>query len=151
MMINRQDLLFDDRKKPLIKFRDMYEAMNNITDWCEAATTHIEKKTNNEEVKEETGADILSELRQLEFLLNKSEEIKIRGRTHFEEDFVEIKDLISESTLVKVDEHINKLEEVKKKVSDKRDALRKKAEDEKLIDDNCPTENMEDVADHPGR
>ena len=59
------------------------------------------------------------------------EEIKIKGRDHFEEDFVEIKDLISEATLVKVDEHINKLEEVKKKVSDKRDALRKRAEEEK--------------------
>ena len=54
------------------------------------------------------------------------------------------------NALVKVDDHINKLEEVKKKVSERRDALRKKAEDEKLIDDNCPTENM-DVSDHPGR
>ena len=154
MMISRQELLFDDRKKPLIKFRDMYEAMNNINNWCETATKHMEKKKRNEnegeEMKEETGSDILSELRQLEFLLNKSEEIKIKGRTHFEDDFVEIKDLISEATLIKVDEHISNLEEVKKKVSDKRDVLRKKAEDEKLIDDECPTGNV-DIADHPDR
>jgi len=155
MMISRQELLFDDRKKPLIKFRDMYEAMNNINNWCETATKHMEKKRNEEnkgteEMKEETGSDILSELRQLEFLLNKSEEIKVKGRTHFEEDFVEIKDLISEATLIKVDEHISHLEEVKKKVSEKRDLLRKKAEDEKLIDDECPTGNV-DIADHPDR
>ena len=154
-MISRQELLFDDRKKPLIKFRDMYEAMNNINNWCETATKHMEKKRNEEnkgteEMKEETGSDILSELRQLEFLLNKSEEIKVKGRTHFEEDFVEIKDLISEATLIKVDEHISHLEEVKKKVSEKRDLLRKKAEDEKLIDDECPTGNV-DIADHPDR
>ena len=80
MMINRQELLFEDRKKPLIKFRDMYEAMNNINEWCETATKHIDKQAaTSEESKEETGADILSELRQLEFLLNKSEEIKIKG------------------------------------------------------------------------
>ena len=75
-MISRQELLFDDRKKPLIKFRDMYEAMNNINNWCETATKHMEKKRNEEnkgteEMKEETGSDILSELRQLEFLLNR--------------------------------------------------------------------------------
>ena len=141
MLISRQDLLFDDRKKPLIKFRDMYGAINNIHKWCETATKHLEKQTQTasgegEDIKEEmTGADILSELRQLEFLLNKSDEIKIKGRLHFEDDFVEIKDLISEATLVKVDEHICQLEDIKKLVSDKRDALRKKAEDENLIDD----------------
>ena len=150
-MINRQDLLFDERKKPLIKFQDMYEAMNNINNWCETSTKHLEKPASaNDEQKEESAADILSELRQLEFLLNKCEEIKIKGRDHFEEDFVEIKDLISEATLVKVDEHINNLEEVKKKVSDKRDALRKRAEEEKLIDDNCPAGNPE-ATDHPDR
>ena len=75
---------------------------------------------------------------QLEYLVTESEDIKIRGRTHFEDDYVEIKDLISEKTLIKVDEHINKLEEVKTKVCDKRDELRKKCEEEKLLeDDNC--------------
>ena len=134
----------------------MYEAINNIHKWCETATKHLEKQTqtqaaSGEEIKEETsGAGILSELRQLEFLLSKSEEIKIKGRLHFEDDFVEIKDLISEATLVKVDEHISQLEEVKKLVSDKRDALRKKAEDENLIDDNCQPGNM-DATDHPDR
>ena len=63
---------------------------------------------------------------------------------------MEIKDLISEATLVKVDEHICQLEDVKKMVSDKRDTLRKKAEDENLIDDNCQPGNME-ATDHPDR
>ena len=133
-MINRQQLLFDDRKKPLVKFRDMYQAMNNITTWSESATKHLEKE-NPQKEGEETG-DLLSELRQLEYLIKESEEIKIRGRTHFEEDYVEIKDLISETTLIKVDEHINKLEEVKNKVCEKRDELRKKCEDEKLLDED---------------
>ena len=132
-MMNRQQLLFDDRKKPLVKFRDMYEAMNNITTWCESAMKHLEKENNQKEGVE--APDLLSELRQLEYLVSESEEIKIRGRTHFEEDYVEIKDLISEKTLIKVDEHINKLEEVKTKVCEKRDELRKKCEDEKLLED----------------
>ena len=135
-MMNRQQLLFDDRKKPLVKFRDMYEAMNNITTWCDSATKHLEKEKNPKTSEE--APDLLSELRQLEYLVTESEDIKIRGRTHFEDDYVEIKDLISEKTLIKVDEHINKLEEVKTKVCDKRDELRKKCEEEKLLDDdNC--------------
>ena len=134
VMMNRQQLLFDDRKKPLVKFRDMYEAMNNITTWCESAVKHLEKETNQK--SEEETPDMLSELRQLEYLVNESEDIKIRGREHFEENYVEIKDLISEKTLIKVDEHINKLEEVKNKVCEKRDELRKKCEDERLLDDD---------------
>ena len=112
----------------------MYEAMNNITTWCESATKHLEKE--NSQNQGEESRDLLSELRQLEYLVNESEEIKIRGRTHFEEEYVEIKDLISEKTLIKVDEHINKLEEVKNKVCEKRDELRKKCEDEKLLDED---------------
>ena len=65
----------------------------------------------------------------------KARDVKIRGRLDFEEDFDEIKDLISAKTLITVDEHITKLEEVKKKVSDRRDLLRQKATDEKLIDE----------------
>ena len=37
VLINRQDLLFDDRKKPLVKFRDMYEAINNIHNFANAS------------------------------------------------------------------------------------------------------------------
>ena len=58
-------------------------------------------------------------------------------------DFDEIKDLISAKTLVTVDDHITKLEDVKKKVSDRRDTLRQKATDEKLIDDTSSV----DIAD----
>ena len=67
--------------------------------------------------------------------MSRARDIKIRGRSDFEEDFDEIKDLISAKTLITVDEHINKLEDVKKKVSERRDLLRQKATYEKLIDD----------------
>ena len=83
------------------------------------------------------------ELRQLEYLMSRARDIKIRGRADFEDDFDEIKDLISAKTLVTVDDHITKLEDVKKKVSDRRDTLRQKATDEKLIDDTSSV----DIAD----
>ena len=137
----------------------MYEAMENISEWFESATKHLEieasKCIEGQEPGEEPGQelgqeseqdqpqkpadkqeqDVLSELRQLEFLMSRARDIKIRGRSDFEEDFDEIKDLISAKTLITVDEHRNKLEDVKKKVSERRDLLRQKATDEKLIDD----------------
>ena len=58
--------------------------------------------------------------------MSRARDIKIRGRSDFEEDFDEIKDLISAKTLITVDEHINKLEDVKKKVSERRDLLGQK-------------------------
>ena len=78
-MINRQQLLFDDRKKPLVKFRDMYEAMNNITTWCESAVKHLEKETNQK--SEEETPDMLSELRQL--VLSWTLEIQVYKREVF--------------------------------------------------------------------
>jgi len=171
VMCKKQEILFLERRRPLIKFYDMYEALDNISEWCESATKHLKKeekklvpKEEEEETKlleteennlpekekpkdgekpkevegqEEDVADVLSELRQLEFLMSRARDIKIRGREDFEEDFVEIKDLVSEKTIVIVDEHITKLEEVKKKVSDRRDILRQKAPEEKVIDDAC--------------
>ena len=67
--------------------------------------------------------------------MSRARDIKIRGRSDFEEDFDEIKDVVSAKTLITVDEYINQLEDVKKKVTERRVLLRQKATDEKLIDD----------------
>ena len=147
VMCKKQEILFMERRRPLLKFYDMYEAMDNITEWCESATKHLEKEASKSVESKESGQqeaekqpmeqeqDVLSELRQLDYLMSRARDIKIRGRKDFEEDFDEIKDLISAKTLATVDEHITKLDDVKKKVSDRRDLLRQKATDEKLIDD----------------
>ena len=153
VMCKKQEILFLERRRPLLKFYDMYEALDNISEWCESATKHLEKEPPKEgeeqeqepeqKQEEEQEQDVLSELRQLEYLMSRARDIKIRGRADFEDDFDEIKDLISAKTLVTVDDHITKLEDVKKKVSDRRDTLRQKATDEKLIDDTSSV----DIAD----
>jgi hypothetical protein len=135
VICKKQEILFLKRRRPLLTFHDMYEAMENISEWCESANKHLEKEFEQEiglepeqdqpqKPADEQEQDVLSELRQFVFLMSRVRDIKIRGRADFEEDFDEIKDLISAKTLITVDEHNNKLEDVKKKVSERRDLLR---------------------------
>ena len=43
VMCKKQEILFLERRSPLLKLYDMYEAMENISEWCESATKHLEK------------------------------------------------------------------------------------------------------------
>ena len=45
-------------------------------------------------------------------MMIKARDVKIRGRLDFEEDFDEIKDIISAKTMFKTDDHIQRMEEV---------------------------------------
>ena len=67
--------------------------------------------------------------------MSKSRDIKIRGRLDFEEDFDDIKDIISAKTLFMVDDHIQRMEEVKNKVIARRENVREKADEEDSIDE----------------
>ena len=103
-----------------------------MSKWCDSAEHHLsrEKAGSNEE------QDILSQIRQIEYLISKSRDIKIRGRLDFEEDFDELKDIISAKTLFKTDDHIQRMEEVKKRVMSRVEALRDEAaEQEDSIDE----------------
>ena len=58
-----------------------------MSKWCDSAEHHLARehsRTTDEQ-------DILSQIRQIEYLISKSRDIKIRGRLDFEEDFDEIK------------------------------------------------------------
>ena len=37
-MCKKQEILFLERRRPLLKFYDMYEPMENTSEWCESAT-----------------------------------------------------------------------------------------------------------------
>ena len=84
----------------------------------------------------ENSADVFSQIRQLDYLLSKSRELKLRSRADFEEDFDEIKDIISAKTMFKTDDHIQRMEEVRAKVVSRLEMLREKAaEQEDSIDE----------------
>ena len=88
--------------------------------------------------------DVLSPTRQIDYLLSKSRDLKIKSRVDFEEDFDNIKDLISPKTLFMVDDKLNLIDEVKQEVIDRREMLREKASKDPNISTAC--ENSDDLA-----
>ena len=90
------------------------------------------------------GQDIFSQIRQIDYLISKSRDLKIKSRVDFEEDFDDIKDLISPKTLFMVDDKLNLFAEVKQEVIDRRDMLREKASKDPNISTAC--ENSDDLA-----
>ena len=103
-----------------------------MSKWCDSAEHHLRR----EEAGSKEEQDILSQIRQIEYLISKSRDIKIKGRLDFEEDFDELKDIISAKTLFKTDDHIQRMEEVKKRVMSRVEALREEAaEQEDSIDE----------------
>ena len=75
-------------------------------------------------------------LLQIEYLMSKARDVKIRGRLDFEEDFDEIKDIISAKTMFKTDDHIQRMEEVRARVIARLELLRERAaEQEDSIDE----------------
>ena len=89
------------------------QALDRISEWTKGVDlqlrTEVEAGTETEEKTEKLGdvsalepGELLEQLRQFELLLAGTEQIKIRDRQQFETDFLEIKDLISEKTLLQV-------------------------------------------------
>ena len=71
--------------------------------------------------------DVLSQIRQIDYLLSKARSMKLKSRVDFEEDFDDIKHLITAKTLFAVGDKIKQFEEVKRDVSNRRTQLRDKA------------------------
>ena len=131
VMCKRQEMLFLEKRRILLKFMDLFEALENMSKWCDTAEHHLGKKPSRN-IDEQ---DVLSQIRQIDYLMSKSRDIKIRGRIDFEEDFDDIKDIISTKTLFMVDDHIHRMEEVKNKVVLRRENVREKATEEESIDE----------------
>jgi len=147
VMLKKQEILFEERRRPLVLFHDLYQALDRISEWTKGVDlqlrTEVEAGTETEEKTEKLGdvsalepGELLEQLRQFELLLAGTEQIKIRDRQQFETDFLEIKDLISEKTLLQVDEGLGKLEERQGKVRTRRDLLKQRATEEKLLEDS---------------
>ena len=132
VMCKRQEMLFLEKRRILLKFLDLFEALENMSKWCDTAEHHLAKK----EPRSVDEQDMLSQIRQIDYLMSKSRDIKIRGRIDFEDDFDDIKDIMSAKTLFMVDDHIQRMEEVKNKVIARRENIREKANEEESIDES---------------
>jgi len=122
IMCKRQEILFLERRQTLLKFLDMFEGLENLSKWCMTASQHL-----NMDQDMDRDMDILSQIRQIDYLLSKARGMKIKSRIDFEEDFDDIKHLITAKTLFTVGDKINQFEEVKKEVTARRTTLREKA------------------------
>ena len=129
-----------EKRGALLKFLDLFDGLENISKWCTTVTQHL----NRDQDMDQGGQDIFSQIRQIDYLLSKSRDLKIRSRINFEEDFDDIKDLISPKTLFMVDDKLNLIAEVKQEVIDRRDMLREKASKDPNISTAC--ENSDDLA-----
>ena len=86
VLCKRQEMLLLDKRRILLKFSDLFEALDNMNKWCDSAETHLARDTHHGDEQE-----VLSQIRQIEFLISKSRDIKIRGRQDFEQDLDDIK------------------------------------------------------------
>ena len=77
--------------------------------------------------EESEESDVFSQIRQLDYLLSKSRELKLRSRVEFEEDFEEIKDSMSAQAVFAVDDGLERLEAVTFRVMRRREELRARA------------------------
>ena len=75
----------------------------------------------------DSGGDVFSQIRQLDYLLSKSRELKLRSRADFDEDFEEIKDSMAAQTVFAVDDGLERLESVTFRVMRRREELRARA------------------------
>jgi len=131
VMCKRQEMLFLEKRRILLKLMDLFEALENMSKWCDTAEHHLDKKVPRN-IDEQ---DVLSQIRQIDYLMSKSRDIKIRGQIDFEEDFDDIRDIISAKTLFMVDDHIQRMEVAKNNVTSRRESMREKANNEKSMDE----------------
>ena len=71
--------------------------------------------------------DVFSQIRQIDYLLSKSRELKLRNRRDFEDTFEELKDMLTAQTIFAVDDALDQLEAVTIQVMQRRDELRARA------------------------
>jgi len=138
IMCKRQEILFLERRRSLLKFLDLYEAFENISKWCDTASQHLSRDQDMDRGDQDT----LSQIRQIDYLMSKSRDIKIKSRAEFEEDFDGIKELIAAKTLFMVDDKISMFEEVKRMVLERREVLREKAANDPQVAMSCDSDDL---------
>lgn len=75
VMCQKQELLLQDKRQILHKFLDLMESLETLNKWCVTATEHLNRVL---ELQEE---DAFSQIRQIDYLLSKSRELKLRTRS----------------------------------------------------------------------
>ena len=140
MMCKRQEVLFMERRQALLKFLDLYDALEDCAKWCLIVEKYFKSDFNDDK----SDNDTLSNIRHIDYILSKCRDLRMKTRVDFEEGFDEIKDLISPKTLFLVDDRLELIDKVKQELIDRREMLRDSASKDPNITDAC--ENSDDLA-----
>ena len=124
-MIQKLEMTLSDKKRLLHKFLDLNEGIEAAKKWSNSSLEHLERQDNPRSSLSDE--DVFSQIRQIDYLLSKSRELKLRNRRDFEDTFEELKDMLTAQTIFAVDDALDQLEEVTVQVMQRRDELRARA------------------------
>ena len=119
------DMMLTEKRRILHKFLDLIDGIEAANKWSSSALSHLERQ--DEPRSSMTDEDVFSQIQQIDYLLSKSRELKLRSRREFEETFDELKDMLAPQTIFAVDDALDQLETVTLQVMQKREELRSRA------------------------
>ena len=88
---------------------------------------YLERSENTPNRSSLSDEDVFSQIRQIDYLLSKSRELKLRSRRDFEETFEELKEMLAPQIIFAVDDALDQLEAVTVQVMAAREELRSRA------------------------
>ncbi len=117
-----------EKRGILNKFLDLIDGIEAANKWSCSALNHLDRQDQEPATRSSlTDEDVFSQIRQIDYLLSKSRELKLRSRRDFEETFDELKEMLTPQTIFAVDDALDQLEAVTLKVMQKREELRSRA------------------------
>jgi hypothetical protein len=131
-MLQKLDMVLNDKRRLLHQFLDLIDGIDAANKWSTSALDHLERQDVDPGVGQQRSSltadeDVFSQIRQIDYLLSKSRELKLRTRRDFEETFDELKDILAPQTIFGVDDALGQLEAVTMQVMQRREELRSRA------------------------
>ena len=126
-MVQKIDCMLQERKRILHKFLDLMDGIDAANKWCNTALNHLERTVESSPRSSLSDEDVFSQIRQIDYLLSKSRELKLRSRRDFEETFEELKEMLAPQIIFAVDDALDQLEAVTMQVMQAREELRSRA------------------------
>ena len=114
-----------EKRRIVHKFFDLIDGIEATNKWSNSALSHLNRQ--DDPRSSLTDEDVFSQIRQIDYLLSKSRELKLRSRREYEETFDELKEMLSPQTIFAVDDALDQLETVTVQVMQARDELRSRA------------------------
>ena len=124
-LVQKLEVMCTEKRRIVHKFFDLIDGIEATNKWSNSALSHLNRQ--DDPRSSLTDEDVFSQIRQIDYLLSKSRELKLRSRREYEETFDELKEMLSPQTIFAVDDALDQLETVTVQVMQARDELRSRA------------------------